>query len=392
MRLLKIFHTADWHLGKYVQGVSMIEDQAYILQQFIAEIDKEKPDVIIIAGDLYDRAVPPTEAVQLLDNIFFEIVIKREIPVLAIAGNHDSPNRIHFGARFMASRGLHLIGNLTLDQTPVILKDDTGEVHFHLVPYTDPTQVRYLFQDPAIRTQQQAMEKIIDSIVPNMDPKARHIFIGHAFVTKNGAEEQNPSDAERPLSIGGSECIDAKLFEPFHYTALGHLHQAHFVDSEKIRYSGSPLKYSISEENHKKSYLIVEIDGAGQITTTKKPLMPKRDMRTIENTMEQILVSQTCEDYLFIKLLDESPIISPMEKIRSVYPNAMHVERISLLDYRNKPLEENISKRKMDDVTLFESFYYEITGQEPDSDTLDLFKEVLQEELLHKQEIEVESK
>lgn len=385
---MKIFHTADWHLGKLVQGVSMIEDQAYILSQFIQEIDKEKPDVVVIAGDLYDRSVPPTEAVSLLDNIFSEIAIKREIPVVAIAGNHDSPGRIHFGSQFMDAKGLHIIGNLSKELKPVVLNDEFGEVHFHLIPYTDPSHVRYIYGDDTVKTQQDAMAKILEHVVESLDPSARHVLVGHAFVTKDGVKEENNTDAERPLSIGGSECIDAKLFEPFHYTALGHLHQAHFVDQEKIRYSGSPLKYSISEETHKKGYLIIDLAADGSIEVTKKPLVPRRELRTVEKTMDEILKSPKSEDYVFVKLLDDTPIISPMEKIRSVYPNAMHVERVLLKDYSNVEQEVE-SRQKMDDMTLFKSFYKEILGKNADDQTMDLFQEVLQEELLAKREVEV---
>ncbi|RPJ97426.1 exonuclease SbcCD subunit D [Rummeliibacillus sp. TYF005] len=385
---MKIFHTADWHLGKLVQGVSMIEDQAYILSQFIQEIDKEKPDVVVIAGDLYDRSVPPTEAVSLLDNIFSEIAIKREIPVVAIAGNHDSSGRIHFGSQFMDAKGLHIIGNLSKELKPVVLNDEFGEVHFHLIPYTDPSHVRYIYGDDTVKTQQDAMAKILEHVVESLDPSARHVLVGHAFVTKDGVKEENNTDAERPLSIGGSECIDAKLFEPFHYTALGHLHQAHFVDQEKIRYSGSPLKYSISEETHKKGYLIIDLAADGSIEVTKKPLVPRRELRTVEKSMDEILKSPKSEDYVFVKLLDDTPIISPMEKIRSVYPNAMHVERVILKDYSNVEQEVE-SRQKMDDMTLFKSFYKEILGKNADDQTMDLFQEVLQEELLAKREVEV---
>lgn len=385
---MKIFHTADWHLGKLVQGVSMIEDQAYILSQFLQEIDKEKPDVVVIAGDLYDRSVPPTEAVSLLDNIFSEIAIKREIPVVAIAGNHDSPGRIHFGSQFMDAKGLHIIGNLSKELKPVVLNDEFGEVHFHLIPYTDPSHVRYIYGDDTVKTQQDAMTKILEHVVESLDPNVRHVLVGHAFVTKDGVKEENNTDAERPLSIGGSECIDAKLFEPFHYTALGHLHQAHFVDQEKIRYSGSPLKYSISEETHKKGYLIIDLAADGSIEVTKKQLVPRRELRTVEKSMDEILKSPKSEDYVFVKLLDDTPIISPMEKIRSVYPNAMHVERVILKDYSN--VEQEIeSRQKMDDMTLFKSFYKEILGKSADEQTIELFQEVLQEELLAKREVEV---
>ncbi|MEK4760212.1 exonuclease SbcCD subunit D [Viridibacillus sp. FSL E2-0187] len=384
---MKIFHTADWHLGKLVQGVYMTEDQAYILQQFLADIDQEKPDVIIVAGDLYDRAVPPTEAVRLLDDIFAEIVLKRHIPLISIAGNHDSPGRLHFGSQLMKESGLHIVGNLEDKLSPVVLNDEFGEVHFHLIPYADPSQVRYVFDDDSIKTHQSAMKRITDELKKKMDPEKRHIFVGHAFVTSHGQEEENTSESERPLAIGGTECIDAALFEPFHYTALGHLHQAHFVLNETIRYAGSPLKYSISEEYHKKGYLIVDLAEDGQVTIEKKLLQPRRDMRTVEDTIDNLLKSEVSEDYIYVKLLDDTPIISPMEKIRTVFPNAMHVERKMIHQKIDGTEQLTTSRQKMDDLTLFEAFYKEIVGAEVEDATKQLFQEVLQEGLAKEREV-----
>src|SRR5699024_7284767 len=209
---MKIFHTADWHLGKLVQGVYMTDDQAYILKQFVQKVKEEKPDVVIIAGDLYDRAVPPTEAVHLLDDILGQIVLDLKIPVLAIAGNHDSPSRIDFGSQLMKEYVLHIVGQVTKELSPIVFEDSYGEVHFHLVPYCDPSVIRTLFDDDTIRTHQDAAKKIVDTITSEMDPTVRHIFVGHSFVTPFGEEEDNTSDSERPLSIGGTEQIDAHLF------------------------------------------------------------------------------------------------------------------------------------------------------------------------------------
>ncbi|MFJ7825750.1 exonuclease SbcCD subunit D [Psychrobacillus sp. NPDC096623] len=373
---MKFFHTADWHLGKLVQGVYMTEDQRVVLQQFLQAMDIEKPDAVIIAGDLYDRAVPPTEAVHLLDEMFAEIVLKRKIPLLTIAGNHDSPGRLNFGSKLMKETGLHIVGQLSRDIQSVILNDPYGEVHFHLVPYADPSQVRYLLEEEAIITHNQAMKKIIESIEEKMDRTKRHVFIGHAFVTPHGQEEENTSDSERPLAIGGAEYVDASLFQPFHYTALGHLHQAHYVLNETIRYSGSPLKYSISEEHHKKGFFIVEMDGEGNTTVEKRLLEPKRDMRTVEGFLQDILKQPVSEDFVFVKLLDETPILSPMEQIRTVYPNAMHVERKAFqLIARSE--EKEVGRTKKDEFTLFRSFYTEVSGKEASEETEQIFKDVL---------------
>ncbi|WP_153730939.1 exonuclease SbcCD subunit D [Sporosarcina obsidiansis] len=374
---MKIFHTADWHLGKLVQGVYMTEDQRFVLQAFIEDIKREKPDAVVIAGDLYDRAIPPTEAVGLLNEVLQEIVMELHTPVIAIAGNHDSPSRLHFGSPFMREQGLYITGELSADLQPVVLRDAFGEVHFHLIPYADPSIVCNKLEDNSITNHQQAMREIINRIKKTMDPRARHIFVGHAFITPHGEKEENTSDAERPLSIGGAEYVSSDLFDPFHYTALGHLHRAHFVGTETIRYSGSPLKYSIAEEHHEKGYLIVNLHGDGQVEVEKRCLIPRHDVRTIEGTMEDLLVQEPNEDYVFVKLLDSVPTIQPMEKIRSVFPNAMHIER-KLLTSSAEGIGAvvNVQKRE-DDRELFASFYKELQGEEADAETEKLFAEVL---------------
>lgn len=355
----------------------MTEDQRYILDQFIETIKEEKPDAIIIAGDLYDRAVPPTDAVALLDEVLENIVVELGIPVLAVGGNHDSPGRLHFGSRLMRENGYYIIGQMTKDMEPVILKDEYGDVHFHLVPFVDPSVVKHLYEDETIANHQDAMRKVVGGIQEKMVEDVRHVFIGHAFVTPNGETEENTSDSERPIAIGGAEYVSAHLFEPFHYTALGHLHQGHNVLNETIRYSGSPLKYSISEEHHNKGYFIVELDGDGQVTFEKRNLIPKRDMRTVEGTIEEIQQHQVSEDYIFVKLLDETPVLFPMEKVRSVYPNAMHVERKMYVPSKTDGNEERTERGKQDDVTLFNSFYEEMKGEIADEETKALFEEVL---------------
>lgn len=373
---MKFFHTADWHLGKLVQGIYMTEDQRFVLEQFLQAIDIEKPDAVIIAGDLYDRAVPPTEAVHLLDELFAEIVLKRNTPLLTIAGNHDSPSRLNFGSQLMKETGLHIVGQLSRNMKSIVLNDTYGEVHFHLVPYADPSQVRYLMEDETIITHNQAMKKIIELIEEKMDKTKRHVFVGHAFVTPHGQEQENTSDSERPLAIGGAEYVNASLFQPFHYTALGHLHQAHYVLNETIRYSGSPLKYSISEEHHKKGFFIVEMDAEGKTTVEKRLLAPTRDMRTVEGFLQDILKQPVSEDYVFVKLLDDTPVLSPMEQIRTVYPNAMHVERkaFQLIGLSEEP---EVGRTKKDEYTLFRSFYSEVSGKEASVETGEIFKEVL---------------
>lgn len=379
---MKFFHTADWHLGKLVQGVYMTEDQRHVLEQLMEAAEAERPDAVIIAGDLYDRAVPPTEAVELLDELLERLVIGLNIPVLAISGNHDSPDRLSFGTKIMEGRGLYLAGQLKAELKPVVLRDACGEVHVHLVPYADPALVRYILGDETIRSHDDAMRAIVSRIEDGMDPTARHLFVGHAFVTPGGEPQDNTSDSERPLSVGGAEHVRAEYFRPFHYTALGHLHQAHYVLRESVRYAGSPLKYSISEESHRKCFYIVEMDGEGACRLERRELTPRRDMRRVTGTMEEIETHPVCDDYVFVTLTNENPVLFPMEKVRAIYPNALHVERRPEAAVGHESsLGGNgdgaaaAKRREADPVALFSAFYAEVKGKPLDEDKKRLFAE-----------------
>jgi exonuclease SbcD len=373
---MKFIHTADWHLGKLVQGVYMTDDQRWVLRQLVEAIETERPDAVVLAGDLYDRAIPPTEAVELLDELFERIVIGLNTPLLAVSGNHDSPDRLSFGTAIMEARGLHLVGQLKEIHKPVVLKDKHGEVHFHLIPYADPAQVRYIYGDDTIRTHDDAMGAIVGRIAAEMDADARHVFVGHAFVTPGARPEENTSQSERPLSIGGAEYVNAEHFGVFHYTALGHLHQAHHVSSESIRYAGSPLKYSISEENHRKGYLVVEIDEAGRVVVDKRELKPLRDMRRVVAPLEEIERHAASDDYVFVTLLNDNPVLFPMEKVRAVYPNALHVERrAASAGAEPAPVREKKDRREADPVALFSAFYQEVKGLPLSEDKRLLFAE-----------------
>nr|WP_272898764.1 exonuclease SbcCD subunit D [Paenibacillus sp. MMS18-CY102] len=375
-----MFHTADWHLGKLVQGVYMTDDQRYVLEQFVAAVKEEKPDAVIIAGDLYDRAIPPTEAVDLLDELFRRLIMEGETSVLAIAGNHDSPDRLDFGTRLMESRGLHLAGRLRADFKPVVLHDEHGEVHVYLVPYADPAQVRLTLEDDSIRSHDDAMRAIVARIEEQADPHARRVFVGHAFVTQGGEPQPNTSESERPLAIGGAEHVNAAHLRRFHYSALGHLHQAHHVGDERIRYAGSPLKYSCSEANHRKGWLVVEMDASGAVQVEKRELNPLRDMRRVSASIEEIENEHArSDDYVFVTLLNDNPVLFPMEKVRAVYPNALHVERrlasAPLLVEEGDGTDSRTARQAADPIELFAAFYHEVKGIPLEADKRKLFEE-----------------
>lgn len=376
---MKIFHTADWHLGKIIHGISMIEDQIYILNQFIDRVIEHKPDVIIVAGDLYDRALPPPEAVQLLNKTIDTIVLQLQTPMVVIAGNHDSPSRIQFGSRLMQHKGLYIKGEFTGVEKPIIGHDEFGEVHIHPIPYVEPTIVKQIYKDPSIRTFNDAFQKITTEIWQAANKNARHVVVSHSFVTPTGEERPNTSDSERRLAVGGVEFIDASHFEPFDYVALGHLHRSHAVKEKFIRYSGSPLKYSISEEHHEKGFYEINLDESGVDYIEKHILTPKRDLRTIEGEMDDILQMDPSDDYIFVKLLDQTPILSPMEKIRTRFPNAIHLERPfdQLLQQSNQKIR--IRKKDQTDHELFEAFYKEVRGVPCPPNIKHIFNELIED-------------
>lgn len=355
---MKFIHTSDWHLGKLVHGIHMTDDQKHMLQQFVKLVEAEKPDAVIIAGDLYDRSVPPTAAVELLHDVFYKITTELDIPVLAIAGNHDSAERIHFGNQLFRRSNLFLEGKLTKNPASVQING----VNFYLLPYAEPATIRYLFDDQTINNHEEAMKRMVNLIEPSLSSAKANVLIGHAFVL-GGLQ----SESERYLSVGGSEVVNGNVFAPFTYTALGHLHSPNAITHPTVKYSGSLMKYSFSEAKQNKSVSIVTIDENGGIEVAYKSLTPKFDMRILEGHLDELLdisfyQTQQVEDYLKISLLDEGALIDPIGKLRAVYPNVLHLERkIEERDAKkNKTFQIN-TKNQKGILDLFEDFYQEMT-------------------------------
>ena len=381
---MKILHTADWHLGKLIHGIYMTDDQAYLLDELIRYIELEAPDLIIIAGDIYDRAIPPVEAIHLLDLFFNRVALELNIPIIAISGNHDSPQRLSFGSHFLHHQSCHIITEFDPSFTPIVMNDDFGEVHFYAIPYVEPSQIRQIYPDAGIRTHDDAFRVMMEHLTPKLDESARNVLILHAFVIHSSQPEILTSDSERPLAIGGSEYISADYLQAFDYVALGHLHQAHKVKEEFIRYSGSLLKYSLSEATHEKGILEVILgeknagDAHANIEIEKITFKPKRDLREVRGELQTILTMPKSDDYCFVTLLDESPVLQPMEQIRTVFPNAMHVRR-DLQKSRSFREDQSELKNleKTDDLSLFKGFYQTLLEKELDSETLQIFSDAL---------------
>ena len=350
---MKLLHLSDLHLGKRVNEFSMLEDQEYILTKIINIIDEEKPEGILIAGDIYDKTIPSVEAVQLFDN-FLTRIANRDIKICVSSGNHDSAERIAFGAQLMNSRGVHMSPVFRGDIEPIVLSDEFGEANIYMLPFVKPAHVRHVFPDASIESYDDAVKVVVSDM--NMDPSKRNVLVAHQFIT--GAERSESED----ISIGGLDNIDASAFFDFDYVALGHIHKPQTVGKENIRYCGTPLKYSFSEANHKKSVTVVELNEKGALCVRLLPLFPKRDMREIKGTYAEITARDNYKDtdtndYMHITLTDEDDIPDAIGKLRSIYPNIMKI------DYDNNRTRSNQSVNGADRVDektpleLFEEFY-----------------------------------
>ncbi|HIQ07404.1 MAG TPA: exonuclease SbcCD subunit D [Thiotrichaceae bacterium] len=357
---MRILHTSDWHIGRYFHQVALLEDQAFVLEQIVTIAVESKVDVVIIAGDLYDRSIPPSAAVSLVDKILTALCYTHNIPVIIIAGNHDSPERIGFAARQLKAAKLYVMGELDPEFPAIILNDDHGEVAFYSLPYADPVCIRDIFSAESdideIRTHDDAMRYLSHKIAAKNN-HSRTVAISHCFVAGGSG-----SESERPLSIGGAEQVSSRHFASFSYTALGHLHGQQSQGGEHIRYSGSPLKYSFSEQNHKKSVTIVDLDGQGAVTTEQVILKPLRDMRTLEgqfdDLLEQAKTDPQPDDYLLIKLTDKVALIDPMAKLRQYYPNILHLERSFYNQNKVSTKAIDIDQNEMAMFTRFYQHYY----------------------------------
>ncbi|MBQ9661942.1 MAG: exonuclease SbcCD subunit D [Oscillospiraceae bacterium] len=323
---MKLIHLSDLHLGKRVNEFSMLEDQEFILTRIINIIDGEKPDAVILAGDLYDKSVPPAEAVTLLDHFLVRLV-RRSLQVFAISGNHDSPERIAFASRLIEPCGVHLSPVYSGVIEPVTLQDAFGPVHFYMLPFVKPAHVRRFFPEREIASYTDAVQVAIEQM--HMDPAERNVLITHQFVT--GAER---SESEE-VSVGGADNVDASVFDGIDYVALGHIHGPQNIDTERIRYCGTPLKYSFSEAAHIKSVTVVELREKGALELRTVPLVPKRDLRELRGSYMELTARSNyegtnTEDYLHITLTDEEDIPDVAAKLRVIYPNLMK------LDYDNR--------------------------------------------------------
>ncbi|MGL6228431.1 MAG: exonuclease SbcCD subunit D [Culicoidibacterales bacterium] len=322
---MKFIHLSDLHIGKRVNDFSMIEDQAYILTKILNIIDEQQPDGVFISGDVYDKAVPSAEAVALFDDFLYRLA-QRELQTYVISGNHDSPERIAFGGRLMNQSGVYMSPVYHKDIAPITVHDEHGAINIYLLPFIKPTHVRAQFPEASIESYTQAMQVALDYL--QVDSSKRNVLLTHQFVAGSLRSESEE------LSVGGSDNVAVDIFEAFDYVALGHLHKPQHVGRETIRYCGTPLKYSFSEANDVKSVTVVEMGAKGEIEITTVPLVPKRDLKQLRGTYDDLMLksnydSLNLDDYYRITLIDEHDVPDALQKLRTVYPNIMK------LDYDN---------------------------------------------------------
>jgi len=359
---MRFIHTADWHLGRLMHGVHLTEDQACVLDQIIEVVKDARPDAFLVSGDIYDRALPPPDAVQLLDDFLTRMVIDFGVPVMLIAGNHDSACRLEFASRVLAGQELYVSGSAGLEVLTLTVGDQAGPVHFYALPYAEPSTVRERFKSDSISNHEEALRALIERVRLIHPPGERSVLLAHAFVA--GGKE---TESERPLSVGGADKVDCSCFEGFNYVALGHLHRPQTAGGPEIRYAGSLLKYSFSEADHRKTLSLVEMDEKGECSIENIALTPRRDVRRIEGYLKGILNGpedgDSREDYVMVTLLDTGAILDAMGKLREVYPNILHIER-PCLEFGSGISRDRVDHRQLNDSDLFADFFAQVTGKD----------------------------
>ena len=367
---MKLIHLSDLHLGKRVNDVSMIDDQKYILSQILDITDAEQPHAVLIAGDVYDKSVPSADAVELLDGFLFALA-QRNLQVFLISGNHDSAERLAFGSRLMADSGIHISPVYDGQIAPIPVEN----ADIFLLPFLKPAHVRRFYPEESITGYTDAVRVAVQNM--NLNPGRKNILLAHQFVT--GA---TTCDSEE-ISVGGSDNVDVSVFEPFDYVALGHIHGPQNIVPDKVRYCGTPLKYSFSESRHRKSVTVVEVEDS--VTVRTVPLKPLRDLREIRGTYEELTAKSYWEqtereDYLHIILTDEEDIPEAVGRLRAIYPNLMKLSYDNTRTRSDCVIDGAEDIQQKTPVELFEELYA-LQNNQPMTDVqrtymLELFESV----------------
>lgn len=384
---MRMFHMADLHIGKKLNQAGLQDDQRHMLQQVVQLIETHQPDVLLLAGDVYDRRNPSVEAIELLDAFLSQVVLECKVPVIAISGNHDSGERLGFASSILTKAGLHIAGRMELPVPQTVLYDQWGPVVFHQLSYGDLATIKYLLQTEETMDYQTAMQTVLDTMHLSRENHTRHVLLAHGVVAAvNHDSEQadmdalERSDSERELTIGGTEFWTSDMLDGFDYVALGHLHSCQRSGSERIRYAGSPLKYSFSEEHHKKGILQIDMDGDGALTITQLPLVPLHDLRTIRGNLHDLLqpdVVQAADhmDYIRAILTDYGELLEPMARLREQYPNVLLMEREHQMQAGPMDGYQLAEVGNAQPEQLFERFYRQVTGGEMTAAELEIMQQ-----------------
>lgn len=376
--MIRLLHTSDWHLGRFLHGKSLIEDQTFALERLCELIDQRRPHALLIAGDVFDRSVPPEEAVTLLNHFLGEVISKRGLPVFLIPGNHDSAERLGFASQLLRDRQLTIYSRVADALEPARLRGDDGtDIHIYGIPFVEPVLIARALERDDIRSHDDAISALCEKIKSDRSKETPAVLLCHAFAI--GGEE---SESEKEISIGGSSQVSAQAFQGFAYTALGHLHKPQKVGDENVRYSGSLLAYSKSEVDHRKSITEVRIakDGRCEIELHELPCL--RRLRYIEGELAEILAepeTKTSEDYIIAGLTDTGAVFDAYGKIRMVYPNLLHVSRVGGFTSSVLPTAARNKLEEKSELELFSEFFHEVTGGELAPDEKQVVIEVLEE-------------
>ena len=349
---MKLLHLSDLHIGKRVCEISMLGEQCHMLEQILELVDSRRPDAVLMAGDIYDKSVPSAEAVTVFDDFLCRLA-ERGVPTFIISGNHDSAERLAFAARLLRAKNIHISPVYNGVIEPVTLTDEEGDVNFYLLPFLKPAHVKRFYGEEKIESYTDACRVAIKKM--GIDENQRNVLLAHQFVT--GAEKCESEE----LSVGGTDNVDASVFEKFDYTALGHLHGPQNVLSPRIRYSGTMLKYSFSEEHHHKSVTMVHLGKKGQLELELCPLTPLHDLRSIRGSFEEVTskafyANQNCDDYLHIVLTDEDDISEAVGQLRLIYPNLMKLSYDNTRTRENR-LIEGATQARRSPLELFEELF-----------------------------------
>ena len=382
---MKILHTGDWHIGRTLNAHSLLADQRFVLEQLMAIIREEKPDVLLIAGDLYDRAVPPKEAVALADEVLTKLVLDMGLPTLIIGGNHDGRERLDFVSGVLKNSGLYVAGAFHPDDCePIILGEGDSKTAFWLVPFIKPNEYRSLTEMDKTPDYNEMYRLIVEDITAKMDASILNVLMTHGLVLSGMPENGDIDDSVRPIEIGGISYADSALFDPFDYVALGHLHRPQKAGRESVRYAGSLLKYSFSEVNQKKSVTLIDMEKGKDVKIKQISLPALHDMRVIEGELDELTafseyIDPNREDYIKVVLTNARRVVNPMAALREVYPNILEMTYQTTAKNTGAPDRSRVKANRADPMALFNDFYDMIHGVKPDEDMQEMIKTLMEQ-------------